>query len=332
MLAPRRSCFLGCPCLFSFGTTTMQEICWSTDSNVLHDTQPSMTSTMGGLRGRRRHSALLLLALLLGVASASRTTPSRALGRYLKRKIPQQQSSSLEQHSGLHQVVLPAQPTVRMDPSRSISIDLVGEYLHETKFGNSSVSVAEGTQSGNTRVLRRRKRTPAYRGKKKSSKSSSSSNKGHGYYRPTRPILSKGSNSSKGKGGKKGKGGNGSKGSKGSKDNKGSKGSNGGISSKSLNKICRDLDFGEFYDGGYSYNGGSSSSRQKGSGGYYLVGKGGKGKRRQLDDKLGRSLQFEGQLCSPNTFDVASVDPDLSIFAELIEAANLQDIFLCAGT
>lgn len=285
-----------------------------------------MTSTMVRSRGGRRHSALLLQVLLLGVAAA-RTTPSSALRRYLNRKMQHHQHSGLGRHRDLQQAVLSAQPAV-MDSSRSVSIDLVGQYFHETKQNDSSVSVIERTHRSNARVLRRRKRTQEYRSKRRSS-SGSSSSKGHGYYRPTGPK------SSKGKGKKsRSKKDKSPKGSKRSKEAKGSKGSivsKGGISSKSLKKICRDLDFSEFYDGGYFYNG--VSSKQTGSGGYYLVGKGKRGKRerRQLHEKHDRSLQFEGQLCSLNTFDVARVDPDLSIFAELIEAANLQDIFLCAG-
>ena len=168
------------------------------------------------------------------------------------------------------------------------------------------------------------------------------------------------------KGGKSGKGGAAKESSKWSKGGKssGGKGSgsitkrgkeSGGVgekSSKSLSKICKNLDFGEFYDGGLHNQ--HSSSKQKGSGGYYLVnngkagksgkagkaektgkaekaGKSGYHKRRRLDETNGRSLQFEGERCSPNAFDVASNDPELSIFVELIEAANLQDIFLCAG-
>lgn len=56
----------------------------------------------------------------------------------------------------------------------------------------------------------------------------------------------------------------------------------------------------------------------------------GKGKRRDLE-RIERSLPSGGELCKLNVFDVISSNANLSIFVELIEAAELEDIFLCAG-
>jgi uncharacterized surface protein with fasciclin (FAS1) repeats len=44
-----------------------------------------------------------------------------------------------------------------------------------------------------------------------------------------------------------------------------------------------------------------------------------------------RRLQYQGARCDPNVLDSARDNPDLSTFVSLIEAAGLQDIFLCAG-
>lgn len=44
-----------------------------------------------------------------------------------------------------------------------------------------------------------------------------------------------------------------------------------------------------------------------------------------------RQLQFQGERCNPNVFDVASKNPDLSTFVQLLKAAGLEDIFKCAG-
>jgi uncharacterized surface protein with fasciclin (FAS1) repeats len=150
-------------------------------------------------------------------------------------------------------------------------------------------------------------------GKGKGSKSKSG---GDSYY----------SKSSKGSGkGKGGKGG-GSKGSKGSK----------GGSSSSLENFCRDLDFSGFY-GNYG----------PGTGGDFFLGKGkGGGKAGhkssshhhhdhrslvQASPSHGRQTQFDGFLCSPNALEVASMNPNLSIFVDLIHQANLEKIFLCPG-
>ena len=56
----------------------------------------------------------------------------------------------------------------------------------------------------------------------------------------------------------------------------------------------------------------------------------GMGKRRELE-RIERSLPYGGELCKLNVFDVMSSNANLSIFVELIEAAELEDIFLCAG-
>jgi len=44
-----------------------------------------------------------------------------------------------------------------------------------------------------------------------------------------------------------------------------------------------------------------------------------------------RKLQFKGERCDPNVFDVALENPLLSTFVELLDAADLEDLFLCAG-
>ena len=44
-----------------------------------------------------------------------------------------------------------------------------------------------------------------------------------------------------------------------------------------------------------------------------------------------RRLQNGGEDCSPNILDVASKNPDLSIFVDLIQRAGLEDVFNCAG-
>jgi NDP-sugar pyrophosphorylase family protein len=44
-----------------------------------------------------------------------------------------------------------------------------------------------------------------------------------------------------------------------------------------------------------------------------------------------RNLQFEGDRCKPNVIDVAENIPLLSTFVQLLDAAGLEDIFLCAG-
>ena len=44
-----------------------------------------------------------------------------------------------------------------------------------------------------------------------------------------------------------------------------------------------------------------------------------------------RNLQYSGELCDVNVIDTARQDPELSTFVQLIEAAGLVDLFLCAG-
>jgi len=59
----------------------------------------------------------------------------------------------------------------------------------------------------------------------------------------------------------------------------------------------------------------------------------------EVEDEMGltaigdghRKLQFEGARCRSNVIDVAQENPLLETFIELINAANLEDIFLCAG-
>ena len=50
-----------------------------------------------------------------------------------------------------------------------------------------------------------------------------------------------------------------------------------------------------------------------------------------LDKQGRRRLQYQGARCDPNVLDAARDNPDLSTFVSLIEAADLQDLFLCAG-
>lgn len=44
-----------------------------------------------------------------------------------------------------------------------------------------------------------------------------------------------------------------------------------------------------------------------------------------------RTLQFDGDRCKPSIVDVAENNPLLSTFVQLLGAAGLEDIFLCAG-
>lgn len=43
-----------------------------------------------------------------------------------------------------------------------------------------------------------------------------------------------------------------------------------------------------------------------------------------------RSLQFRGERCRNDIFDFIRKEQSLSMFSELLKAADLQDIFLCA--
>jgi len=51
-----------------------------------------------------------------------------------------------------------------------------------------------------------------------------------------------------------------------------------------------------------------------------------------IGDKNGdRRLQFQGERCNSNAFDVALENPLLSTFVDLLNTAGLDDIFFCAG-
>lgn len=77
-----------------------------------------------------------------------------------------------------------------------------------------------------------------------------------------------------------------------------------------LPSVCENLDFRSYYSDTTFY-------------GHSGKGKG-KGSRT-------RHLQFQGPDCDMNVFDVARDTPELSTFVHLIEAAYLEDLFLCAG-
>jgi uncharacterized surface protein with fasciclin (FAS1) repeats len=140
------------------------------------------------------------------------------------------------------------------------------------------------------------------------------------------------------------------------------KGKRKGKGSKDVSKICKGLDFGDTSGGkgkgkgkgmgkgkghnheGYGdegkgskgmMSGGRSKSKEQGNGKGKGKGKGGHIFSYEDDDRRhltkDRALQFEGELCDTNTFEVARMNPDLSIFVDLIEHANLDEIFLCAG-
>jgi transforming growth factor-beta-induced protein len=44
-----------------------------------------------------------------------------------------------------------------------------------------------------------------------------------------------------------------------------------------------------------------------------------------------RQLQYQGERCDVNALDVARDNPDLTTFVQLMDAADLDDLFLCAG-
>jgi transforming growth factor-beta-induced protein len=50
-----------------------------------------------------------------------------------------------------------------------------------------------------------------------------------------------------------------------------------------------------------------------------------------IENTGNRRLQYQGERCDPNVLDTARENPDLSTFVALIDAADLQDLFLCAG-
>lgn len=78
-----------------------------------------------------------------------------------------------------------------------------------------------------------------------------------------------------------------------------------------LPSVCQNLDFRSYY----------SDEAYLGKG-----GKGGKGK-----GSRSRGLQFQGPDCDMNVFDIAKALPNLTTFVRLVEAAYLEDLFLCAG-
>lgn len=99
---------------------------------------------------------------------------------------------------------------------------------------------------------------------------------------------------------------------------------------------------------GSSDKGGKSSSKGKSKGKSKSKGSKGKGKGSsgggdlpdlpKVCEKLDfrgfprrRKLQFDGPLCQPNVLQTAYNIPEISIFVDLVEAANLDPIFLCAG-
>jgi len=139
------------------------------------------------------------------------------------------------------------------------------------------------------------------------------------------------SSSSKGKGGK----GKSKSSSKSSSKGKGGKGKDGkrGKSGKRGGIDCQALDFGGMHNslvGGVG-KGSDLSMIPVGKG---KSGKGGKsGKRGSWDLVFNndRQLQLGGEGCDGNVFDIAAMNPDLSIFAELITCAGLEHIFFCAG-
>jgi transforming growth factor-beta-induced protein len=85
-----------------------------------------------------------------------------------------------------------------------------------------------------------------------------------------------------------------------------------------LPSVCEKLDFRSYYPD-------SSSSGYPGKDSFSddddYAGKG-KGSRR---------LQFQGPGCDMNVFEVAREIPSLSTFVSLVEAAHLEDLFMCAG-
>lgn len=175
--------------------------------------------------------------------------------------------------------------------------------------------------------------TPAHKnGARRALKMGSSDGRGQrtGRYRKPRYRSGKGKEKKSKSGMKGGKGGKGGM-SKGKGGSGGGSGKSGG-GKGSMHDICDSLDFGSFYgvdDYGAKSVFGKGKSGKSGKSGrasstYSSEGKSfGKGWR-------SRGLQFDGELCAPNAFEVAKMDPDLSIFVDLVEAVNLADIFLCA--
>jgi hypothetical protein len=179
--------------------------------------------------------------------------------------------------------------------------------------------------------------TPAHKnGARRALKMGSSDGRRTGRYRKPRYRSGKGKEK-KGKSGMKGGKGGMSKGKGGSGGGSGK----GGGGKGSMHDICDSLDFSSFY-GVDDYGAMNVFGKGKSGKGKSGKGKSGKGKSGQASSIYssegksfgkgwrGRGLQFDGELCAPNALEVAKMDPNLSIFVDLVEAVNLADIFLCA--
>jgi hypothetical protein len=255
--------------------------------------------------------------------SKQRNDSSRALKKLLIRRRLSNTSTSKLSNPLLHQLAISnnnASPIAiggRIDqilamPRDSKQIDLVEIVSTDIHHSGDRRALKMGSSSKGQTGRYRKRRYHSGKGKEKKEKSGM---KGKG--------MSKGEGSSK-YGGKSGSG-------------------KSGGGSGSLHDICAGLDFGSFYGVDYSVEsvfggGGKSGKGGKGKGGKSGEGKSGKGKSGKGKSEAGksgkswrgRSLQFDGELCSPNALEVARMDPDLSIFVDLVEAVNLSDIFLCA--
>jgi uncharacterized surface protein with fasciclin (FAS1) repeats len=142
-------------------------------------------------------------------------------------------------------------------------------------------------------------------------------------------IYSRGKGKGKGYQGYRGGKGKGKGGSSSKKSSKGKKGSG------SSDGFCDDFDF----SGKYRF----VSGKGKGKGGYSGKGKGGWRNLQDNQDELSegetpalqpwqsRELQFDGEGCSPNVYETACNDPDLSIFVRLMEKAGIDRVLECAG-
>jgi uncharacterized surface protein with fasciclin (FAS1) repeats len=87
-----------------------------------------------------------------------------------------------------------------------------------------------------------------------------------------------------------------------------------------LPKVCEILDFRrpEEFPVGDGGGGEIFGSDEGGSGGGDIFGR-------------NRRLQFEGELCQPNVYDLVLDDPRLSTLADLLDRADMTEVFLCAG-
>jgi uncharacterized surface protein with fasciclin (FAS1) repeats len=144
-------------------------------------------------------------------------------------------------------------------------------------------------------------------------------------------IYNRGKGKGKGYQGYRGGKGKGKGGSSSKKSSKGKKGSG------SSDGFCDEFDF----TGKYRF----VSGKGKGKGGYSGKGKGKGGWRNLQDDQdelsegetpalqpwQSRALQFDGEGCSPNVYETACNDPDLSIFVRLMEKAGIDRVLECAG-